>query len=664
MAMDGGVLISIAAQFVGNKAFKQTDTAVDKLNKNVKSLGRNLGLALGTGAILAFGKSAVKAAAADEKAQKQLALALKNVGLGRDVAASEEFINKLSREFGVIDDQLRPAYQTLAVATRDSAEAQKLLQIALDISASTGKDLGSVTSALSKAFLGNNTALAKLGVGISKADLKAGKFDDIMNKLAKTFKGAASQSANTFSGKMDRLAVSIDNAKEILGQGLIDSVMILTGSTGIEELQIKIENFATSASEGFKKLATFVKENLTLLKGISAVMISMFVATNLIMGIAKLITAIKVLNETYKALRATALATAIAEMFALNPYGAAFMVAGMVALIGITIKGVDALTEAWNNASAAKDYALDPKKYDNAATAFDKQFKGQQKLVKGAKVLTAEEIKTLNAKKLQLAIDKAKLALGKGEDVFDINKIQLAAAQLNQAEQLGKVTNQAQLLQITNDMARLRVKQDIDDLEAAIAAKDIKAIEAGTAKLNGDLKILGALTGQQLKLVEIESILKDILPKNLINIANLDEAIAKLKAIATGFGTTPSSTGSTFGAGSNVTSIVTAASVAAAIAGRTGYDISGSTDPRVTYGGQRINSAGEYTSFNPAMLGMTSGGGGTAKTTGATVNVTVVEAVDPQLTAQKIKEIFTNSANNTGNIYDFGTGSKNTTYVV
>jgi hypothetical protein len=131
----------------------------------------------------------------------------------------------------------------------------------------------------------------------------------------------------------------------------------------------------------------------------------------------------------------------------------------------------------------------------------------------------------------QLAIDKAKIALGKGDDVFDINKIQLAAAELNQAQLLGKVTNSAQLLQITNDLARLNVKQSILALEDAIAAKDIKAIEAGTAKLNKDLAILGALTNQEVKLRDIESILKDIVPKDLINIANLDEAIAKLKAI-------------------------------------------------------------------------------------------------------------------------------------
>ena len=528
------VFVDIAAEFTGNKAFKQADNATDKLAKNVKSLGRALGVTLSVGAVLAFGKAAVKAAAEDEKAQKQLALALKNVGLGRDVAASEEYINKLSREFGVVDDLLRPSYQQLAIATQDTAQSQKLLQLALDISASTGKDLASVTSALSKAYLGNNTALSKLGINISKAELKTGKFDDIVNKLSKTFKGAAAASVDTFSGKMARLSVSIDNAKEILGKGLIDSFMILTDSANITELQTKIEDFATSASENLKKLAGVLKENSTLIKTILAVMTATFVSTKIIQGIAATVTAIKSIKAAYTALRATALATAIASMFALNPYGAALQVAAMVALIGITIKAVDELADAYDAAGQARDYALDPKKYDNAATAFDKQFKGQQKLVKVAKVLTAEEIKQLSAKRLQLAIDKAKLAIGKGDDVFNMEKIQLAAAELNQAQQLGKVTNQSQLLQISNDLARLNVKQSILDLEAAIAAKDIKAIEAGTAKLNADLGILGALTGQEVKLRDIESILKDIVPKKLIDMANLDEALAKLKLLGTG----------------------------------------------------------------------------------------------------------------------------------
>ena len=540
------IFIDIASQFTGEKAFKKADSATDKLAKNVKNLGRTLGVTLSVGAILAFGKASVKAAAEDEKAQKQLALALKNVGLGRDVAASEAFIQKLQTEFGIVDDELRPAYQDLAIATKNTAESQRLMGIALDVAAANSLDVGAVTKALSKAYLGNNTALGKLGVGISKADLKAGNFNDIMEKLAKTFKGAASEGANTFSGKMSRLTVSIENAKEILGKGLIDSFMILTDSQGIEELQVKIENFATSASENMKKLAGVFKENETLIKSILAILTATYVATKILTGMAAALTAIKTLNDAYKLLRATALMTAVAEMFALNPYGAAAMVAEMVALIGLTILAVDALGDAYERSQRKRDFALDPKKYDNAATAFDKQFKGQEKLVKIAKVLTAEEIKTLNAKKLQLAIDKAKLALGKGEDVFDINKIQLAAAELNQAQLLGKVTSQAQLLQITNDLARLQVKQSILDLEAAIAAKDIKAIEAGTDKLNGDLKILGALTNQELKLRDIESILKDIVPKDLINLANLDAALAKLRLLGSGIITpmgTPTPTG-------------------------------------------------------------------------------------------------------------------------
>ena len=262
MATD--IAINILSQFVGKQAFKQADSATDKLTKNVKNLGRTLGVTLSVGAVLAFGKAAVRAAAEDEKAQKQLALALKNVGLGRDAASSEAYIQSLQTQFGIVDDELRPAYQSLAIATKSTAESQNLMNIALDVAAANSLDVGQVTAALAKAYQGNNTALTKLGIGISKADLKTGNFNDILEKLAKTFKGAATLSANTFAGKMARLTVSIENAKETIGKGLIDSFMILTDSAGIEDLQTKIENFATSASENMKKLAGVFKENETL----------------------------------------------------------------------------------------------------------------------------------------------------------------------------------------------------------------------------------------------------------------------------------------------------------------------------------------------------------------------------------------------------------------
>jgi len=141
------------------------------------------------------------------------------------------------------------------------------------------------------------------------------------------------------------------------------------------------------------------------------------------------------------------------------------------------------------------------------------------------------QAKILKDKRLAAAIDKAQLALGKGSDIFDMDKIQIAAALTNQAEQLGKATTASQVLQIANDTARLNVKRSILALEDAIAAKDEAAIIAATAKLNADLKVLGALGMQNIKLQDIKSILESLKPKDLINISNLEEALRLLAQI-------------------------------------------------------------------------------------------------------------------------------------
>jgi hypothetical protein len=151
------------------------------------------------------------------------------------------------------------------------------------------------------------------------------------------------------------------------------------------------------------------------------------------------------------------------------------------------------------------------------------------KTLAAKKKITTEEKKALATAKLKLALDKANLALLKGEEVFDMDKIQIAAALTSQAEQLSKATTQSQILQIANDTARLNVKSSILALEDAIAAKDEQAIIAATAKLNADLRVLGALTGQSLKLSDIKSILESLQPKDLINLQNLDAALAKIQ---------------------------------------------------------------------------------------------------------------------------------------
>jgi len=480
MAVDPSVVINIAAEYTGKKAFNQADTATQKLSKNVGKLAKTLGLAFGTTAILAYSRASLRAAAADEKAQKQLALALKNVGLGRDAASSEEYIQRLQSEFGIVDDLLRPAYQTLAVATRDSDQAQKLFNLSLDISASTGRDLGSVTGALSKAFLGNNTALSKLGVGISKADLKAGKFDEIVAQLSTTFAGSATAAANTFQGSIDKLNVSSANAQETIGKGLIEALQILGGETGIVSVTNAIDDLALGLSES-------------------------------IVSAAKLVTELEKLPV---------LGDFLGRLFS-NPLSLPkeFLVFGK-----------DGLLDSFR---AYGKVAGIQKATDNAHLKnLNEQFKVIKKTATITTKLTADELAKLKAKQLQLAIDKGNLALAQGADVFDLDKIQNAAALTNQAEQLGKATSAAQLIQIANDTARLNVKKSISDLEDAIASKDQAAITAATTKLNADLGILSALTGQKTQLLAIGTILTGLVPKDLINLANLNAALALLQAMA------------------------------------------------------------------------------------------------------------------------------------
>jgi hypothetical protein len=254
------VAINIAAEFTGKKAFKQADGAVSGLTKNVNRLAGVFAAAFSVTAITRYGMASVKAAAQDEAAQKQLALALKNVGLGRNAAASEAYIQKLEKEFGILDDKLRPAYQTLAIATKDSVEAQRLLNLALDISASTTKPLASVTSALSKAYLGNNTALSKLGIGISKADLKAKSFNDITEQLTTTFAGSAKAAVNTFQGSLDKLTVASNNAKETIGKGLIQSLQMLGGEDGVGRTTKAIDELSVALSESLVAATKLVLE--------------------------------------------------------------------------------------------------------------------------------------------------------------------------------------------------------------------------------------------------------------------------------------------------------------------------------------------------------------------------------------------------------------------
>lgn len=262
----------------GNRTLKLSILAdVDDLKKKLDSGGKDVdgfggklenfgkaaaaAFAAAAAAAVAYaGKLAidgVKAAIEDEAAQAKLANALKNVtGATNDqIAAVEKQITKLALATGTADDALRPAFQRLAVATGNVEEAQKLLNIALDVSAATGKPLEAVTNALGKAYEGNTSSLARLGIGMSTAEIKALGLEGTVAKLAETFGGAADVQANTFQGRIERLKVAFDEAKESIGAALLpilEKLMDFIVNKVVPFVQNLTDSFAAK-SDGLNK---------------------------------------------------------------------------------------------------------------------------------------------------------------------------------------------------------------------------------------------------------------------------------------------------------------------------------------------------------------------------------------------------------------------------
>lgn len=200
----------------------------DKMGKFGKMAGAAFAVA-GAAALAYAGvllKQGVESAIADEQAQAKLATTLQNVTGATDaqIAAVEQQILQTSLLTGLTDDELRPSFERLVRATKDSDAAFKLQSIAVDVAAGSGKSLEAVTNAMARAAEGNTTALGKLGVGLTAAQLKTMSMDEVTKALANTFGGQAAVQADTFAGKMARLRVAFDEGKETIGSFVLDAI--------------------------------------------------------------------------------------------------------------------------------------------------------------------------------------------------------------------------------------------------------------------------------------------------------------------------------------------------------------------------------------------------------------------------------------------------------
>ena len=359
------------------KSLKTASGDVDGFGDKIGKAGKAIGAAFAAAAAAAgayaikIGIDGVKAAVEDEKAQTQLALALENAtGATKGaIAATEEFVLQTSLATGVADDELRPALARLARSTGSVEDAQKLLNTALDISTATGKPLEGVANALAKAYDGNSTALGKLGVGLSAAELKAMSFEDVQKRLTDLFGGAAAANANTYAGRIARMEVAFNEAKETIGFALLPV---------LEKVMKYINEFATPVLTAFSDaLSGDTKTGLgSRIKGFADTVRTLF--TPIIAGMKDAFESVRdaivdnkdKFEEFWEVIKYVAplLGTVIGK--ALSAIGKvaegvitifANVIAAIKPLVNFFIDGINAVIKGWNLVKTGPDVSLIPK---------------------------------------------------------------------------------------------------------------------------------------------------------------------------------------------------------------------------------------------------------------------------------------------------------------
>ena len=231
MAKDNRTLkLSILADIDDlKKKLKDADGAVEQNSNKIGEFSAKVGkafLVAGAAAAAYAGKllyDGVKAAIEDEKANAKLAATLINVAGATQQTIDEVLAYSRATELatGVTEDELRPSLNRLTIATKDVSEAMRLQQVALDVAAGSGKSLDAVTQAISKAYEGNTASLARLGIGLSAAELKTMSFTEITKLLSETFAGQADIAANTFEGRIQRLRLAFEDVRDSLAEKLL-----------------------------------------------------------------------------------------------------------------------------------------------------------------------------------------------------------------------------------------------------------------------------------------------------------------------------------------------------------------------------------------------------------------------------------------------------------
>lgn len=265
MAIDTSLFINIVSQ-LKDKGIKDTQKGLRGLNGQTLGLNKSLGMLARRVAVFETLRRSFRAFVEDDAAARRLNTTLNNLGLAYSAMGAEKFIAQLEQQTGVLDDQLRPAFETLARVTGDFTQTQEILNTALNVAAGTGLDVVTVSKALSRAYAGNTTSISRLNTGLTKAELATGNFALIQDKLNSLFGGQAQAQLNTYQGQINLLKLGFNNAAEALGKGLVDGIKEFGGGD-VRKAMGYIIGAGESLGRAFAGVAKFVRVTKDILTG-------------------------------------------------------------------------------------------------------------------------------------------------------------------------------------------------------------------------------------------------------------------------------------------------------------------------------------------------------------------------------------------------------------
>jgi hypothetical protein len=444
------MVVSAVATFDGKALAKGSK----QISAFAKKAAGSLGLAFSTAAVINYGKASVKAFADNEKSAKRLANAVTNLGQAFELPGIERNLSDISAKFGYEGEVLREAFQKLITTTGSATKAQELLNLSLDVAAGSGEDLLTVNQDLAAAYVGQTRGLRKYNLGLTQAELKTLDFDDAVNLLGKSFKGAAGQELTTFSGKMRVLGEAADNAQEIIGTGLVDALSLLAGEgNSIQPLADSMEDFSTYVADAIVGVAVLVDKldripGTGKLGGFSKSLVNAFPSTAALAGIKRGLDALSETGAAYSAARKPVTQGYLGSM-----------------PVGI---------------------------YESKAD-IAKRNKIEADRIKNEKRLAAERAKAARAEKQKLALTKASAA-------FDTTRISLAAALKATYDKETKLRLEALML-IEEDRGDEALKK-IDELAKFQKNADMQRLAGVTEISNATLESLNKQLITELRVVE------------------------------------------------------------------------------------------------------------------------------------------------------------------